>query len=73
MTTLLTITHTLEDGTLTSRNIFLDDGTGWTDAVLSARQQALGQKGLVGAQLYRFSEGHVGVCKVFQPAELNLV
>ena len=73
MTTLLTITHTLEDGTLTSRNIFLDDGTGWTDAVLSARQQALSQEGLVCAQLYRFSDGRVGVCKVFQPAELNLV
>lgn len=72
MTTLLTITYTLEDSTLTARNTQTDDSIGWTEAVVSARQQALGQKGLVGAQLYRFSEGHVGVCKVFQPAELNL-
>lgn len=72
MVVLLTITHTLNDGSITSRNIQLDSAQPWDELVMMSRDIARDQPGVVGAQTFRFVPGQVGgLCKVFQPHEIG--
>lgn len=68
---MLTIMHTLDDGTITSRNIDMDDAQGWTDCVMQAQTIARAQAGVVAAQVLRIPQGGIKICKTFQPHELE--